>query len=105
MHPDIDECVRGWYDNKLTRGEILEKLYDLPTLEQQLELLSRLPPVFEDEAKDYLSTLLSSERGFPGAHIPRWPPKKVGPEELARNKAYFEAYLQRLRRLLEYLSR
>jgi hypothetical protein len=24
MHPDIDECVRGWNDSKLTRGEILE---------------------------------------------------------------------------------
>jgi hypothetical protein len=105
MHPDIDECVRGWYGNKLTRGEILEKLYHLPTLELQLELLSRLPPIFADEAQDSLSSLLSSEKGFPGAHVPIWPPKKVDPEEVERRKANFEAYRQRQRRLLEYLSK
>ena len=76
MHPDIDECVRGWNDSKLTRGEILQRLYDLPTLEQQIELLSRLPPDFTDEATHYLSQLMWAKELLPGAYIPSRRPAK-----------------------------
>lgn len=105
MHPDVDECVRGWNDSKLTRAEILQRLYDLPTLEQQLELLSRLPPDFTDEAKHSLSQWVGAKELLPGAYIPsRRPAKEQTPEQVARRKADFEAHRQRQQRLLDYLS-
>jgi hypothetical protein len=105
MHPDIDECVRGWNDSKLTRAEVLLRLQDLPTLEQQLELLSRLPPDFTDEVKDSLSKWVWAKELLPGAYVPsRRPAKEQTPEQVAHRKADFEAYRQRQQRLLEYLS-
>jgi len=104
MHPDIDECVRGWNDATLTRAEVLFRLECLPTLEQQLDLLSRLPADFTDEVKDSLSKVVSAKDLAPGAHIPRHPAKEENPEQVARRKADVEAYRQRQQRLLEYLS-
>jgi hypothetical protein len=104
MYPDIDECVRGWNDNTLTRAEVLLRLEGLPTLEQQLDLLSRLPPDFTDEVKDSLSKGVSAKELLPGAYIPRHLAKEQNPEQVARREADLEAYRQRQQRLLEYLS-
>jgi len=101
--PEVEKCVSDWTGCATTRAEVIDALHSLPSLEAQIELLSRLPD-FLDEAKESVMHLpMKSEDWLPGAHIPRagFAPS---PEQLREYKRAQDAHLRRLRELQDYLK-
>lgn len=104
----VDECVRAWFGNRLTRAEVLERIFNLPTLQHQLDLLSRLPPDFTEEVRvDVANVPASVDELLPGAHVPLSDifRKKSDDDLQEQSRLYWTARLQRMRDLHEYFGR
>lgn len=104
---EIEECVRAWEGNHLTRAEVLSRLFNLPTLEHQLELLSKLSPDFADDARDSLADLPTSvDEWSPGAHVPLSGIFRKEPDTDfdRQSRLYRTALLQRMQDLQEYFA-
>ena len=105
---EIDDCVRSWQGSDLTRAEVLDRLFGLPTLEHQLELLSKLSPDFADEARASVADLPTSiDEWSPGAHVPLSGifSKEPDVDFDKQSRLYRTAKLQRMRDLQEYFAR
>lgn len=104
---EIDECVSAWEGDHLTRAEVLNRLFNLPTLEHQLDLLSKLPPDFVEEARASVADLPTSiDEWSPGAHVPLSGIFRKEPDIDfdKQSRLYRTAKLQRMRDLQEYFA-
>jgi hypothetical protein len=103
----IGDCVRDWHDAKLTQLEVLDVLHSLPTLELQLELLSKLTPDITELAKRSVSNLPADVDGYKHWHVGAGIPRTTGNLELtsedrARIRASREDEHRRKVRLHDY---
>lgn len=101
LRSKIEQCVNDWHAGAITRAEVIDCLHSLRTLEDQMELLSRLPEFLEDAKESVLNLPDTSDEWLIGAHIPRI--DLDSPARLKELKQSQDEYLGRLRRLHAYL--
>jgi hypothetical protein len=103
LHHDVDKCVSDWLNSKITRDEVVQRLHGLPTLDAQLDLLSRLPDFVDDVKASLAHLLLNKAEWAPGPHIPR--SRQLPSEDAHTVEQGLEAAGKKLRLLHDHLFR